>query len=144
MAADLWDVRTQMKTQAEGITGGGFTLHADRTVLGYDDLTATTDFWAALSGTGSATAGPFLLIRPGDIADWDHVTQHATFEIPCDLWLAITRETDNTFQNPEALLTALKVVWAGKSMTARLERPLDLKKSPIPVHYEILVTAPGC
>lgn len=144
MAATLWDLRSGMRTQAAGISGGGYTLNTSRTVLGYDDFANNADFFASLAGTGSATAGPFLIIKPGDLTDWDFQAQRGTYEIPCDLWLGITRETDDTFQNVEGLLNSLKVAWEDKGITWSLDRPLDLNKNPIPVHYVVTVTTPGC
>jgi hypothetical protein len=145
MPATLSDIRTTMQTQASGASGGGFTLNAARVVLGYKDVSPNnSEFLASLAGAGSATAGPFLIIKPGDLADFDLVDQTAIYEIPCDLWLGITRETDDTFVNIETFLEAIKTLWKGRNMAWRLERPLDLKKTPIPVHYELLISTPGC
>lgn len=144
MANALSDIRARLKTNAEGVTGGGYTLNAARVVLGYDDFANNAEFLAALSGAGSATAGPYMVIKPGDLTDWDIQGQRGTYEIPVDLYLGIVRGTDDTFANVETFLNAIKAAWTGNAVTWALERPLDLKKDPVPVHYEMTVQAMGC
>ena len=71
------------------------------------------------------------------------VNRKARYQVPCDLWVGAARETDQDFVQIEKLLDALKVAWARFNLSWT-PSPLELHKNPIPVHYEIIVTALGC
>lgn len=142
MGAECWELRQRLKTAAEGANSGGgsptFTLAADRVVLGYDDLSPDNTFFASI-----LTAGPYLLLGAGNLESRDLSTGTARYRIAARLWLGIARETDNTFVDVEKLLAALKTAWADYGLSWR-RRPIDVKKTPALVIYDLEILALGC
>lgn len=139
MGAELWEIRTRLQTDAENATdGASLTLTSSKITLGYDNMPQTNTFLSTLS-----TDGPFLVIKRGDLEEFDAETQSAIYKIPCDLYVGVARETDNTFVQIEKLLASLKTKWKAHGLTWS-QSPLDTLKNPMVAHYALGVTAKGC
>ncbi len=148
MAANLGTIRAAIKAAANGKTGGGYTLHANRVKLGYDPQTNDEDFFSSCAGTGSSTAGPFFNVKQGKITGRDDVSLQKKYQIQCYLWISpANRETDNDFTNEEALVEAIYDACtdiAGVTDLQVDEPEIDTKKNPILVHYVFTFTAESC
>lgn len=140
--SDLTTVRPQLKTQASGVTGGGYTMNAARILLGYDDIPPSTELIQSFAGTGSSSTGPYMIICAGSF-DFDSTSQKASLRIPVLLYLGITQTADNTFVNVETFVAAIKNAWSGKDQSWK-PRPIDARKVPAVVCYECQVRTLGC
>jgi len=133
-------VRTTLKTDIEGVTGGGFTLAASRVVLGIKNLAADNTFLARLRIVDDDA---FLQIRAGAQTEQDVQTKIVTYEIQADLWMGLDREPDDDMTNSEKLIEAIKTVLTGKR-TMTFEPPdVALTRDPMTVHYVLNFTIPG-
>ena len=133
----LYDTRNGLKTQATNATSGSLVLVAGRIKLGYHELEEDSTFLKTL-----AADGPFLLIRAGGVKSVDTQSGIRTVEIPCDLWIGIQRNSDETFQLIEGLLEKIIDAWnlSPHSADVTFDPPeIDDKKAVMPVHYRLSV-----
>ena len=141
MANSSHAFRTRLKDLAGtgSVTGGGFTLTAARTVLGYDDLALNNTFLASL-----VTDGPYLSIRRAILSGYSPAeVAVGRYIVPCDLWIGFARETDNTLVNIETFVEAIKTEWAGFWLDWEYDQ-LDIKNSVAICHYVITAQTLAC
>jgi hypothetical protein len=92
---DLQDFRTGLRSAAQGVTGGGWTLASGRVFFGYSAPTRTTGsgFWAdCVSGESGAAA----FVRFGGVSsDGDYRSRNATptFDCTVDVYCALDKDT---------------------------------------------------
>ena len=139
MASELHAIRTSLKTGANEVTGGGYTLATARVVLGYDELAVNNTFLADL-----VTSGPYLLIGDGELVRRSALDRVAIYRINCHLYIGIARETDNDFTNILTLLAALKnqTTWLECDLSWSRAK-INVLKVPAIVHYEITAEVSG-
>lgn len=140
--ADIATIRFNLRADAVGSdsqdAGPTYTLVDARCVLGYVSRDTKNGFLRDL-----LTDGPYLLIGPGGRVDQDIQSHVSAFDIPCDLWLGIDRETNDQFRIIEGLLEDLSTNWFPHIV--RWERPnLDTNKDPVIVHYKLSVSVISC
>jgi len=131
-----------MKTDAAGVDSGGgsptYTLAAGRIVLGYKVLDVDNKFLEELN-----TDGPYLQIRRGILTGRDKQSTIGTYTVPCSVWIGIDKETDDTFETIEKLLSALVDAWPGHDVSWA-EPDIDTGKNPTVVRYDLDVTVIAC
>lgn len=138
MGATLSEIRERIKTALTGVTGGGYTLNADRIVLGRDVMAEANTFLSGL-----AAGGPYLSIRPGAKTGEDRVSQSdKTYSIPARLYIGIPKGTDYDFTDAEDLLSAMD---AALDDVLTWDVPtVDIQQDVAVVTYELTFEAEGC
>lgn len=134
MAVTSHAFRTNLRSLAGtgSIAGGGFTLSSARCVMGYDDLALNNTFRATL-----LTDGPYLSIRRATLSGYNPgVPTDGRYIVPCDLWIAAARGTDDTMVNIETFVEAIKTAWARYWLEWDYD-PIDDKADPMIIHYVI-------
>ena len=139
MASELYAIRTALKSGANGLVAGGFTLTAARTVLGYDELAANNTFLGDL-----ITDGPYLLIGDGELVGRSALDRTALYRVNCHLYFGIARDADNDFTNILTFLAALKnqATWLETDLSWSRAK-IAVLKAPAIVHYEITAEVRG-
>jgi len=139
--AGIGTIRAALKTAANGLTSGSFTLSESRVVLGYDDVAPSADFIGTI-----VSAGPYLSIRGGQLVGVGEQVRVPTYRITAMLYFGFARETDNDLTGIEGLLDVLRAAWAKPPIVdmSWSEPIINRKQSPVFGYYRIDLTAQGC
>ena len=141
MGATSYEFRTSLQALAGtgAVAGGGFTLAAARCVLGHDALALNNTMRASM-----VSDGPYLSIRRARLEGFDpSEAASGRYVVPCDLWIGIARETDNTFINIETFIEAIKTAWARYWLDWDYD-PVDVGANPAIVHYVLTAQTIAC
>lgn len=99
--------KTRLKLQAlaEGVSGGGLTLDAERVKLGYDRALESPDFFGEL-----LSDGPFLIVGTARL-DYDAQTAFGPAEVRAILYVGFDRNSAQDFTPVDDFLEALREAW---------------------------------
>jgi len=137
MSAYLYELRARLVTLATGVTGGSMTIVAGRIKSGYTPLGDTDTLLDSLK-----TAGPLLVLCPGDLEEYDAREGHGRFIIPAHLYIGIDQNAADALTNAETLAEALRVAWASQNQRWTVE--VFARRNPAVIHYSWQVRALGC
>lgn len=145
--AQLSDIRTAIATAISGATGGGYTLNAARVKKGFVPGLQTSEFLTALLGAGSSSAGPYAVVRSGNMTSAELQLKLPDYTIPVDLYMAIPLNTADDFVNIETFVNAIKLAIKGAGNVQDISyeyNEKDLRNLAMTIHYEFLVFVTGC
>jgi hypothetical protein len=145
MALTLSDIRNALQNKSP-ITSGSLTLSLARTVLGYDQLANTNTFLSTL-----ASDGPFMLIGGGSLIGQvgDNLSggNGSRYRVRAELWIGITRSSDNTLRDIETFVKAITDAWYTYVPVENItfdEPVISTERNPAIVKYTITAEVTGC
>ena len=138
MSSDVQTWRSTLRTTATGVTAGSLNTTSNRCGLGYKATAPDLDTLAS--------DGPYMNVGAGGRPERDIINLKSTWRIPVDLWIGLTRSSDQTMANPESYVCALADAWEALGhVTVTWDVPeINADKNPLILHYQFEVSVLSC